>query len=100
MGQTRRLRLRKVKCLVRPKETGNGTFPMLLLGRHSVFQEHTHNSLGLLMPRRLQALGTGQENRAGRAEPWISVNWQPDPIKMPGLFWVAGGKQGVGEGSL
>lgn len=35
---------------------------------------------------------------AGRAEQWISVNWQPDPIKMPGLFWVACGKRGLGEG--
>lgn len=73
---------------------------MLLLGHHSVFQERTHNCLGLGVPRRLQALGMGQVNRAGRAEPWISVNWQPDPIKMPGLFWAAGGKKGVGEGSL
>ena len=63
-------------------------------------REHPQNSLGLHVPCRLQALGTGQGDRAGRAEQWMSLNWQPDPIKMPGLFWVAGRQKGVGEGSL
>lgn len=56
--------------------------------------------LGLGAAGRLQALGIGPGDRAGRAEQWISVNWQPDPVKMPGLFWVAFGKKGLGEGSL
>lgn len=47
-----------------------------------------------------QALGTGQRDRAEWAEQRVSGNWQSDPVKLPGLFWVACiGKKGLGEGS-
>lgn len=105
MEQKSETEAQKVKCLVLSKviqleRDWELNFPKGPFRFHAVFQEHTHNCLGLSVPRRLQALGTGQVNRAGWAEPWPQCELAAWPNKDARAILGGRREEGVGRESV